>query len=291
MSYRVFAIIVFIAAIAVALFFQTGKPTIGPQAADPAVSKVLVPKTPKPHETPVQIKSKKKKFFAQLIGPAKIENAAIEKHREVLEKILSRIDDAAQLNPANHRGLSALLEHYRLNDSGLDGPQLLAELQKRVDIIPVSLILAQAANESAWGTSRFAKEGNNYFGQWCFVEGCGIVPAGRDDGNVHEVARFDSVSDSVRSYIRNLNTHPAYEHFRELRAQLRRENKPLTGVALADGLVLYSQRGQHYVDVLKAMIRVNKLGEYDEEVSAIDVATADSDLDESTVLKTKSTAL
>lgn len=290
MSKSSIAVIAIAALAYTAAYMHYGKQTQIPDAAGTVV-KAVAPKVVKPHETPAQIKKKKSRFFAQLIKPAKRENTAIEKHRGVLEKILSRIDDPSHFEPSQHRGLSALLQHYRLEDSELQGAELLAELQKRIDIIPVSLILAQAANESAWGTSRFAKEGNNYFGQWCFVEGCGIVPAGRDDGKVHEVARFDSIGDSVRSYIRNLNTHPAYEEFRELRAQLRSEGKPVTGEALANGLLPYSQRGQHYVDVLKAMIRVNNLAEYDEQLSAIDVATADSDLDESTALKTKSTAL
>ena len=136
-------------------------------------------------------------------------------------------------------------------------------LLKRVDIVPPSLALAQAANESAWGTSRFARQGYNYFGQWCFQEGCGMVPGSRDAGKSHEVAVFDSPADSVRGYILNLNRNSAYAELRQIRANLRQQDKPITGVALADGLGRYSERGQEYIKELKSMIRYNKLGQYD----------------------------
>lgn len=147
-----------------------------------------------------------------------------------------------------------------------------ATLLRRVDVVPPSLALAQAANESAWGTSRFAVEGNNYFGQWCFQPGCGIVPARRDSGKTHEVAEYRSPEVSVENYVRNLNQHNAYRQLREIRARLRRSEEPISGVALAGGLSKYSERGQDYIDELRQMIRFNELGEYDE---ALQVATAE----------------
>lgn len=132
-------------------------------------------------------------------------------------------------------------------------------LLRRVDIIPTSLALAQAAMESAWGTSRFAREVNNYFGQWCFKKGCGVVPDNRKEGARHEVADFDSPKESVASYFRNLNSYYAYKPFRELRARLRAENKPITGVALADGLTLYSERRANYIEELRFFMRQNQL--------------------------------
>ena len=136
---------------------------------------------------------------------------------------------------------------------------LIDELLVRVDIIPVSLALAQAANESAWGTSRFAREGNNIFGQWCFDEGCGLVPGQRADDASHEVRSFSSVEASVRAYFRNLNTNPTYEYLRELRAQMRMKGKPLDSRALAQGLLRYSERGHVYISELYDIIRVNDL--------------------------------
>ena len=142
-------------------------------------------------------------------------------------------------------------------------------LLKRVDVIPPSLVLAQAANESAWGTSRFAKSGFNYFGQWCFKKGCGIVPGKRDAGKEHEVAAFSSPRKSVGSYIRNLNSHPAYQSLRSIRIQLRSENKAITGIALAGGLSEYSARGSEYVEELRSIIRYNKLAKYDSNIGGM----------------------
>jgi len=116
-----------------------------------------------------------------------------------------------------------------------------------VDTIPPSLALAQAANESAWGTSRFARQAHNYYGQWCFEKGCGIVPDRRDANKSHEVAAFDSPRESVARYLHNLNSNSA----------------PVTGIALAAGLGKYSERGADYISELRSMIEFNKLSKYD----------------------------
>ena len=136
-------------------------------------------------------------------------------------------------------------------------------LLRRVDVVPPSLALAQAANESAWGTSRFARDGNNYFGQWCFEQGCGLVPKRRDEGRAHEVATFSSPVESVERYMANLNTHDAYRPLRERREQLRESEAPITGIQLAAGLEKYSERGEEYIAELRSMIRFNNLGAYD----------------------------
>jgi len=100
-----------------------------------------------------------------------------------------------------------------------------------VDTIPPSLALAQAANESAWGTSRFARQAHNYYGQWCFEKGCGIVPDRRDANKSHEVAAFDSPRESVARYLHNLNSNSAYKSLRDIRSRLKAANKPVTGIA------------------------------------------------------------
>ncbi|MFD2176643.1 glucosaminidase domain-containing protein [Veronia pacifica] len=132
-----------------------------------------------------------------------------------------------------------------------------AQMLSRVDIIPVSLVLVQAAKESGWGTSRFAVEGNNYFGQWCYQRGCGMVPNQRSSDKTHEVAVFDSVSDSVNAYFININRNDAYAGVREIRRQLREKGDMLDAAMLADGLTRYSERGQIYVDEVKDMLRHN----------------------------------
>jgi uncharacterized FlgJ-related protein len=138
-------------------------------------------------------------------------------------------------------------------------PGVIDELLYKLDIIPNGLALGQAAYESGYGTSRFAVEGNALFGQWTYG-GKGLVPEQqRKNLGDHRIAAFDWPFDSVRGYFINLMSHPAYEDFRKLRARLRSEGKPLTSLALADGLIRYSERGQEYVDTLKGIIRVNKL--------------------------------
>lgn len=137
------------------------------------------------------------------------------------------------------------------------------ELLKRINTVPSSLALAQSANESAWGTSRFAQEGNNYFGQWCFQPGCGLVPKSRTAGKTHEVEKFSSAADSVKAYIDNLNRNSAYEKLRSLRAQRAEKNGSFSGTELAPGLLKYSERGKEYVLEIQSMIRINKLEQYD----------------------------
>ena len=151
-----------------------------------------------------------------------------------------------------------LAKQYRIKLKVTD-QGFFSRLLSRVDSLPESLVLAQAANESAWGTSRFARQGNNLFGQWCFKPGCGLVPQARDDEAFHEVAKFSSVQGSINAYFANLNSHPAYEPVREIRGCLRQQQARVTGVALAEGLEQYSSRGYAYIDELQAMIRFNQL--------------------------------
>ncbi|MEY3016873.1 MAG: hypothetical protein RL336_8, partial [Pseudomonadota bacterium] len=139
----------------------------------------------------------------------------------------------------------------------------IAVLWRRVDSVPPSLALAQAANESAYGTSRFAVEANNLYGQWCFRPGCGLVPNARLDEANHEVRKFATPVASVRSYMYNLNTNRAYAALRQVRSNLRHQNKTPTGLAMVETLMHYSSRGQDYVNELAAMIRHNKLSEFD----------------------------
>jgi uncharacterized FlgJ-related protein len=143
---------------------------------------------------------------------------------------------------------------------------VLDEAIYKLDLIPAGLVLGQAAYESGYGTSRFAAEGNALFGQWTYG-GKGLVPEQqRKNLGDHRIAAFDWPFDSVRGYFINLMSHPAYEEFRRLRAQLRADGKPLTSMVLADGLIKYSERGQEYVDTLKGMMRVNRLTIADDAV-------------------------
>jgi Bax protein len=137
-------------------------------------------------------------------------------------------------------------------------------LYRRIDSTPASLALAQAANESGWGTARFAVKGNNYFGLWCWSSDCGLVPNERKEGASHEVSTFKTPVDSVKYYMQTLNSHPAYKTLRDLRLDARTNTTPLTGTLLAGGLLSYSERGEAYIKELRAMIRVNNLGQFDQ---------------------------
>jgi Bax protein len=135
-----------------------------------------------------------------------------------------------------------------------------------VDVVPVSLALAQAAIESGWGTSRFARQGNAIFGQWTSQDGKGLVPSARPEGKTHKVRSFDRLSESVEAYLLNLNTHRAYRDFRTLRQQSRNSGERPKGEVLATGLEAYSEKGEEYVDLLRDMIRVNRLAAFDDAI-------------------------
>jgi len=159
----------------------------------------------------------------------------------VLLRIMNE-EEAAQLT-ADNPGLTAIMD----------------DMLYRLDVVPPGLALGQAAYESGYGTSRFAVSGNALFGQWTYG-GDGMAPEQkREEKGNYGVATFDWPFDSVRGYFLNLMSHPAYEDFRRLRAELRAAGEPLSSLRLADGLTRYSERGQEYVDSLKGMIRVNGL--------------------------------
>ena len=203
---------------------------------------------------------RKKEFFNYLLPFINNRNTAILKSREKISEWRQHRDSIGWFD---YFQLENILNFYQLKNFDINDENDWATLLQRVDVIPASLALAQAANESGWGTSRFAREGNNYYGQWCYKRGCGIVPNDRGIRDIHEVAVFNSPSDSVASYIRNLNSHKAYKTLREIRVQLRAADRSITGVELAKGLGKYSQRGQDYIKELRSIIRHNDLQKYD----------------------------
>jgi Bax protein len=203
--------------------------------------------------------ARKAVFFEYMAPLVENENEAILASRDHL----LQIQEAGAATWSERRWMRLLAERYEMDDFDPTDPALRAQLIRRVDKVPASMALAQAANESAWGTSRFARLGNNYFGQWCFVAGCGLVPEARNSGASHEVAAFESARESVRRYMNNINTHSAYLDLRNRRASLRNEGNDISGLALAPALLRYSERGQEYVSELQAMIRGNELQQYD----------------------------
>lgn len=205
------------------------------------------------------VTERKVAFFSFLYPRIVLANSRILIEREHLQ----RLAEKEQLSSEEQAWLATQAERLRVEaDTGTRAQ--FAALKERLDVIPPSLILAQAANESAWGQSRFAVRGNNLFGQWCFTQGCGLVPKSRPEGASHEVATFSSPYYSVRSYIQNLNRHPAYRQVRNIRKKDRQSNKALSGARLARGLESYSERGHEYIEEIRSMIRFNNLESYDQ---------------------------
>lgn len=207
--------------------------------------------------------SRKEAFFAFLHTHIEEENERVRQTRARLLPLAEIVRAGEPLSRLERDELDEIAAEYRLSDARLSERALMEELLRRVDIVPMSLVMAQAANESAWGTSRFAREGNNIFGQWCFNEGCGLVPERRRSDASHEVRSFGSVQGSVRAYLSNLNTHASYAEMREMRADMRAQGRPLDSMVLARGLTRYSERGMAYVHELQDIIRVNRLHAFD----------------------------
>lgn len=200
---------------------------------------------------------RKEAFFDALLPLVVEENRRLAWQREVVSDLLRlSAEERDQLSAQDRQLIQAVLQEYRADwpTSASQGSRLL----KRIDQIPMELVLMQAANESAWGTSRFAQEGNNLFGEWCFSVGCGLVPERRQPGQRHEVRRFPSVQASIQSYMRNLNTHRAYAQLRQIRAQRRAAGVEVTAQDLLPGLLSYSERGTAYIRELNAMLVVNQ---------------------------------
>lgn len=194
-------------------------------------------------------------FFGYLSPIVRYQNDLIRRQRQHLQGIHAQLEDGKPISGPERAWLEEIAEQYELDGRETELLSLVKRLLRRVDIVPLELALAQAAMESAWGRSRFAVEANNLFGQWCYQPGCGVVPANRRAGATHEVERFPSITEAVRRYMNNLNTHERYRTVREIRAGLRASGRAVTGMALAKGLTHYSERGKQYVLEVRAMIR------------------------------------
>lgn len=206
----------------------------------------------------VSTTDKKLAFFMGLLPMILLANQEIARERENILQILAR-SRVMETRSGDQKRLEDIMARYGIRGNPLNDHRTRSHLLRRVDTIPPSLVLAQAANESAWGTSRFAQIGNNLFGEWTYRTGSGIVPEGRPDGETYEVRKFSSIFASIRSYMNNLNRNGAYAKLRQIRENLRSTKQPVTGIALAHGLQNYSERGEEYISEIQAMIRHNKL--------------------------------
>jgi Bax protein len=203
-------------------------------------------------------KLRKAVFFQTLLPLILQVNEGLLAERRRLWRLQARQRLGGRLDAVDRLWLTVMADRYRVKRGDMDA------LLQRVDVIPPSLALAQGAEESGWGTSRFVREGNAIFGQWTFSEDGNLVPRQRDEGKKHTIRAFDSILDSVRAYARNLNTHRAYGNLRRLRATMRRNGEPIDGNILAGTLTRYSARGGIYIETLRTIIRVNGLHRLDD---------------------------
>ncbi len=207
------------------------------------------------------IQERKQRFILFLsIQSASLQHK-LEQDRIRLLAYRIRFRNGDRLNRNEYRWIFYLAKHQGIKNFNIRLEEDWIKLLKRTDIIPFSMLASQAILESAWGTSRFAKEGNNYFGIWCFQKGCGMVPKRRDKGAHHEVRSFVNIREGMKMYINILNTKPAFQPFRDLRYQQRQNLEPLSSSILVNGLKKYSAKGTEYFDLVRTIIRQNHLHE------------------------------
>ncbi len=194
----------------------------------------------------------KKETFIKIVLPLVVaENEKILDDRNKLMRIISKKNSTEK----EKSWIRQKIREYKVTNGKMD------ELEKRMDIIPVSIAIAQAAKESGWGTSRFALEGNAIFGQWTWT-GKGIEPLDKTKGN-HKVLRFPILRASVKAYKKNLNSHKSYKEFREIRSKLRKKRKPITGIKLIHSLDNYAETGTEYTKILEQIIEQNSLEDFE----------------------------
>jgi Bax protein len=222
------------------------------------VPRIYLARLPEILPTIYDTREKKRLFTSSMLPIILRANELIIADRGRLISILTKLENNRQLNKTERKWLSSTAKLYRVKLAKVPNADDIAKMLYKIDVVPVSLALAQAATESAWGTSRFAQHGNALFGEWVYGDNArGIIPAGRDEGKTHKIKSFDYLLDSVRSYMVNLNRHKSYSDLRRRRAELREHSLAVTGAALAPALVDYSQRGTAYVNEILSIIDYN----------------------------------
>jgi len=200
----------------------------------------------------------RKRMFLRMMLPLVLKaNELVLERRARLYELKEKLQSAGALPEVDRLFLKALAKEYKLRKPDID------RLLIHVDVLPVSLALAQSAIESGWGTSRFTREGNAPFGQWTTAQFNGIVPKDRPDGETYKIRSFEDLFGSVRSYIHNLNTHRAYRRFRATRAAMRQAGRKLDTFDLITTLRSYSEEGTNYIDLLREVIAANRLAPLD----------------------------
>jgi Bax protein len=213
----------------------------------------------------IAVENKKRLFFRGIAPLILRANELIMMDRDRLQRIKSSFSPNASLDEKDQAWVLKLAQLYKVNTvDGQLSNAILEELWTKVDIVPVSLALAQAAEESGWGTSRFAAQGNAVYGQWTWGENAIKPEQQRKELGNYGIASFETLQQSVSAYMLNLNTHNAYASLRDKRAELRKRNENITGYILAGQLTKYSERGEEYVKGLRSLMEYNRLAPADD---------------------------
>lgn len=200
----------------------------------------------------------KEYFFNYLYEAIKEENLKILEEKRYIKEILTK--DVLKVNSFDLQKLFEIRKRYRIKGNLFSKKVY----DKKVDIVPPSQALAQAAVESGWGKSRFVKEANNIFGHWTYGEH-GLIPESRDEGATHKIRIFKSLGDSIKAYMLNLNRNRAYRAFQERRYELKMKKEELSGLELSQTMINYSGIGEKYLAILKDVIEKYELTKYDKE--------------------------
>ncbi|MCK0069543.1 glucosaminidase domain-containing protein [Kordiimonas laminariae] len=207
---------------------------------------------------------KKRLFMSAMLPIILRSNELIIADRGRLLTLRDKIEQKNDLSGAENDWLAKTAKKYRVKLDKMPSVQSIDALLYKIDVVPVSLAIAQAAIETGWGTSKFAQQCNALFGQWTWDQNDdGCVPGAREEGKTHRIKKFNYLLDSVSSYMTNLNRHASYAELRRRRAELREHSLILTGAALAPALLEYSERGTDYVNDLLSIINYNELGGLD----------------------------
>lgn len=207
------------------------------------------------------VSERKSLFLRSLLPIVLLENQRLREQRAVFQLIIN--EGMPEEGTQAHHWLQKLARELKVRGD-LGNAEIQQKMLSRLDEIPLALALAQAAIESGWGTSRFAREGNSLFGQWTYNVKSGLEPSERDEDANHLVKAFPNLQASVRAYMHNLNTGRAYREFRDTRADMRANGQDLSAIELAHHLRRYSQRGMDYVEELQKMIKSRTLALLDQ---------------------------
>ena len=215
---------------------------------------------------PQDLSTKKEKFINLVLPIAIYENQKIIAQRQRLNEIKNFLNSNKTLDKSSQKFVLDLAKKYLIQTKNKHKVDVINELLISVDIIPNSIVIAQAANESGWGSSRFATEYNALFGEYTFDKNIGIIPSEREKGKKHLIKFFSSIDKSVESYFKNINTHRAYKKFREVRNNLREKQNFLDVTLLINELQVYAEDAK-YVETIRLIIEKNKLQNYDNNQS------------------------